>query len=169
MLDDPTATDLLLEKIQSFLGTPMLEIIIINLAFTVIAFLYLWSRVQLKLSAQNKIDLENKKRTSFEILLDQHYNLLVEKHLRQSNEEFLKDFSKVSKGILLWGSDKVVYHYGCYCEEYLNPKEEPAEREIHFANSVLGFRKSIGKRNWWNKIKPKHIVYIFRFTYSGTI
>ncbi|GEM_PF-1607773 len=173
MSTDSTAYFPLFEGIHSFFTTPILEIIIINLAFTIIALLYLWSRIQLKLSAQNKIDLEIKKRESFKDLLNQHSNLILGKHNKMPLEEWKNNFAEMSRNILLWGSDKVIVEYGEYVTaRFKNFKEKEiniTEREIHFAKAVLAFRKGIGYKNRFKKVKPEHIIYIFRIGYDTEI
>ena len=149
---DSTAIHLLFDKSHSLLGTPMLEIILINLVFTVIAFLFIWSKVQLKLSTQNKVDREIKKRESFKDLLNHHSDLILGKHMTMPLKEWMGNFADMSKNILLWGSDKVILEYGEYVMLRHKERREILEREIHFAKAILAFRKEIGYKNRFNKI-----------------
>jgi hypothetical protein len=168
MLPDSTFLDSLLQKTHTFLGTPMFEIIIINLAFTLIAFLLIWLKVQLKISTQNKIELEIKKRDAFKNLLDLHSDILLGRPLSEENaNNWDIKYSEMSINILLWGSDKVVYEYSKYILAKNSNNEKFEEREVNFANAILAFRKEIGYKNRFRKIKPEYIIKIFKANLFG--
>jgi hypothetical protein len=151
---------------------PNLTSLITILLIAIIPVVVLWFKIKVYFSSDKKKVFEKEKKEIFKILLDEHFKLLIGANLKMDDTEWHKNFSEVSKGIILWGSNNMINHYGNYCERYLDDvkcKTECSDREVHFAKAVLAFRKSIGKRNWFYRIKPKHIIYIFRFTYKGTI
>jgi len=148
----------------------MFEIIIINLVFTVIAFMFIWSKVQLSLSTQNKIDLETKKREAFKNLLVLHSDLILGKQFGNDIPiKWLEKFSDMTINILLWGSDKVIFEYGEYAMMKYKPTVKTEEREIHFANAVLAFRKEIGYKNRFKRVTPEHIIRLFKIGYEDKV
>ena len=115
MLTGSTSLNSLLKEIPSFLNPPILEIIIINLAINIFALLYFLYQTKIKISAQNKIEPELKKREAFKSLLDLHSDILLGRPLSEHNtDKWSIKYSKTSNDILLWSSDKVVYEYSKY-------------------------------------------------------
>lgn len=146
------------------------ENIILNLVFAAIAFTFIWFKLQLKLLSQNLVDLEQKKRDSFRNLLVLHSDLILGKHIpNKPIVEWLDKFSDMTINLLLWGSDEVIFEYGKYVELRTIHEKKFREREYHFANAVLAFRKELGYKNNKNKITPEQIIMIFRIGYDTEI
>lgn len=123
---------------------------------------------------KDKIGIEKNKRDAFKLLLDRHADIIVGKHIEPEKDNWITLYSEMSKDILLWGSDKVIAEYGKYVvlknkikKERAQKKDVPInydqeELENHFANAVLAFRKEVGYRNLFKKVKPEYILLIFK-------
>jgi hypothetical protein len=163
MLTDSTSFQALLKEGPSFLNSSVLEIIIINLAINIFAIIYFWYQTKIKISAQNKIELELKKRDAFKNLLKLHTDILLGRPLSEENaNKWDLKYSEMSVNILLWGSDKVIYEYSKYILAKNANNDKFEEREINFANAVLAFRKEIGYKNRFGRIKPEYVIKIFK-------
>lgn len=134
-----------------------------------VGFFFYYLRVRMKEKSQSKAELEKNKRESFQKLLDEHAKILLDKITDIPLDEWIKEFSDMSKSILLWGSDNVLSEYGKYVENYSNDIPKIEDRELHFAKAILAFRKELGYKNKKNIITPKQVVLIFRSGYKGTI
>jgi hypothetical protein len=134
-----------------------------------VGFFFYYLRVRLKEKSHSKAELEDNKRKSFRKLLDEHSKLLLEKHHKIPIDEWIKEFSDMSKSILLWGSDEVLSEYGKYVEKYSDDIQKIEERELHFAKAILAFRNELGYKNKREIITPKQVVLIFRSGYKGNI
>jgi|SRR5690554_1857017 len=163
----------LLKEVPAFYNSPILTIVIVNLLFNVFALIYFWYQTKIKIFAQNKIELELKKRDAFKNLLSLHSDILLGRPLSEQNAtKWDLKYSEMSVNILLWGSDKVVYEYSKYILAKSTNNEKFEEREINFANAVLAFRKEIGYKNRFRRIKPEYVVKIFKaslFSRNATI
>ena len=158
-----------LENLLTFVGTPMTlnDNLIFNLVWAAFIFTFFWFRLQLKLKAQNEIDLEQKKRDSFKNLLMLHSDLILSKHIpNYPVNEWLEKFSGMTNNILLWGSDEVISEYGKYSKLRNDSQNKYTEREYHFANAILAFRKELGYKNTGEIITPEQIITIFKIGYK---
>lgn len=144
--------------------------LIFNLVWAAFIFTFFWFRIQIKLKAQNEVDLEQKKRDSFKNLLTLHSDLILGKYdPEKSINKWLERFSEMTINILLWGSDEVISEYGKYVEHRTTHNKEYSEREYHFANAVLAFRKELNYKNNKDVITPEQIILIFRIGYDVEI
>jgi hypothetical protein len=147
-----------------------LESLVLNIVIVLLASFIIWFRLKLYLSSSGKLELENKKREAFKNLLVLHSDLILGKHIDSKVMiPWLEKFSEMTINILLWGSDKVIGEYGKYVKLRSVHETKISDREVHFANAVLAFRKEIGYKNRNNKITPEHIILIFRIGYDREI
>ena len=77
-----------------------------------------------------------------------------------SNEKWIGDFANVSKEALLWCPDSVLLYIGLYMYHFKPSGGET--QDINFAKAILQFRKTIGYKNRLRRIKPEHIIAIFK-------
>lgn len=140
----------------------VIETVLISSLTTSLGFLFYILRLKIKEKSESKAELELNKRKAFKKLLDEHSDIVLGSFHNKPIDEWSKEFSEMSKGILTWASDEVLSEYGKYAENYYGSEDDIIERELHFANAILAFRKSLGYKNKRNLITPKQIVYIFR-------
>lgn len=140
----------------------VLETFLISTLTTTVAFFFYILRLRVKEQSQTKAELELNKRKAFKKLLDEHSDIVSGAFHNKPLEEWTKNFADMSKDILTWGSDDVLSEYGKYAEKYYAEESDIIERELHFANAILAFRKELGYKNKKKIITPKQIVYIFR-------
>lgn len=146
------------------------QTLILDLVIAGLSFIAIWFKLELRLISLNKIDLEQKKRDSFKNLLEVHQDLILGKHLgNKSSTEWVEKYSEMAINLLLWGSDAIIYEYGNYANIRMHEKVKFTEREYHFANAVLAFRKELGYKNKRHRISADQIILIFRVGYDKEI
>lgn len=137
--------------------------LIINILLIAISFILIWYRIEIKIRVSDRYKIELDKRESFRNILRSHSNLLYRDIADDSESgEWLKEFSESVINMLLWCSDDVLYEYALYAKDRLSSGDEIIDRELHFANSIILFRKELKYKNKNNMIKPEDIVTIFR-------
>ncbi|MCH8325736.1 MAG: hypothetical protein IIB83_04115 [Bacteroidetes bacterium] len=151
----------------------VLETIIVSVLSTLgtaaVGFFFYYLRVLMKEKSLSKAELKENKRTSFQKLLDEHAKLLLDLNNDKPIKVWLKEFSDMSKSILLWSSDEVLEEYGKYVELYSSKHSKIEERELYFAKAILAFRQELGYKNKKDKITPQQVVLIFRSGYKSNI
>lgn len=140
----------------------VIETFLISLLTTSLGFLFYILRLKFKEKSEAKAELELKKRKAFKKLLNEHSDLVFGTFQNKTTQEWLNKFSEMSRDILTWAPDAVLSEYGKYAQEYSGKGEDIIERELHFANAILAFRKSLGYKNKGKLITPEQIIYIFR-------
>jgi len=141
----------------------VLETFLISTLTTTVAFFFYILRLRVKEQSQTKAELELNKRQAFKKMLDEHSDIVSGAFHDKPLDEWSKDFGNMSKDILTWASYEVLSEYGKYAEKYYSVGSgNIIERELHFANAILAFRKELGYKNKKEKITPQQIVYIFR-------
>lgn len=139
------------------------ETFLISSATTAVGFMFYLLRLKYKEHTESKAALELNKRQAFRKMLDEHSDIVSGAYHDKPFDEWSKDFGNMSKDILTWASDEVLSQYGKYAEKYYSSSSENIiERELHFANAILAFRKELGYKNKKKVITPQQIVYIFR-------
>lgn len=149
--------------LQTIFSSPIniLILFLFSASTAIVTYLLVWFKLRLFVRAQDKITIEKNKRDAFKLLLDRHSDLFLGKPQNRPVSDWLSNFSEMSKDILLWGSDTVLANYGNYALlRANNPKI--SQREVYFAKAIMAFRKGIGYKNWFWRVKPKHIIVIFR-------
>jgi predicted MPP superfamily phosphohydrolase len=117
-----------------------------------------WLEKKIIHSFESKVQLIERQRAAFSQLLDLHSEKVVGQH---HTEDWLLRYAKASKEILLWCPDDILHQYALYAQIFIATEREPEKYEIHFAESILRFRKHIGYNNRGNKINSKQIALIF--------
>ncbi|MCK4448788.1 MAG: hypothetical protein KAW56_17120 [Candidatus Marinimicrobia bacterium] len=133
-----------------------------------IIILYVKLKTEIRVSDRYKIELD--KRESFRNMLRSHsFLLLKDFSVDLESRKWLEGFSESIINMLLWCSDEVLYEYAMFAKERLDSGKEIIERELHFANSIILFRKELGYKNKDDKISPENIVKIFRIGFDKYI
>jgi hypothetical protein len=139
------------------------KIIILLIDGLFLGVITFWLRKRITVSIENKFGIVQKEREVFSRLLDLHSELLVD----ESFDPWLKRFYPTIKEALLWCPDNVVREYTLYARELLggrfNNGKEVSTHHLHFAKAILAFRKRLGYKNWFHRIKAEDIAITFSF------
>ena len=144
---------------EEFLKT-ITMLLVNDLFLGVIAF---WLRKRITVSIENRIGIVQKEREVFSRLLDLHSELIV----NESFDPWLKKFYPMIKEALLWCPDNVIREYTLYTRQLLGGRfdngKNVSTHHLHFAKSILAFRKRLGYKNWFHRIKAEDIAITFSF------
>jgi hypothetical protein len=139
------------------------ETLVLNIFIVIPPFIYLLFKLKMEIRVSDRYKLEIDKRESFRNILRSHSNLLYRDIADDSDAgQWLRDFSESVINMILWCSDEVLFEYAKYAKERLYSGGEIIDREIHFANSIILFRKELGYKNNGDLIQPNDIIIIFR-------
>ena len=137
----------------------------LNIIVVIPPFIFLWFKLKVEIKISDKYKIELKKREAFKSVLSAHSHLLY----RDMKDEWFDEFSDSVINLLLWCSDDVLYEYALYAREREKDSLEIIEREIHFANSIICFRKELKYENKNKRILPEDIINIFRIGFKDHV
>lgn len=140
------------EEVLKYIATPILT------GLSLGSVLVFWLKKRITISIENKVGIVQKDREVFSRLLDLHSELVG----RDLQTDWYKRFFPTLKDALLWCSDDVVRQYTLYAKGLIGQKKLE-KHHLHFAKSILAFRKGLGNRNWFARIKPEDIAITFFF------
>lgn len=158
------------QYVKMFFSSPyyFITLILFSVITSFVTYLLLRLKIRLFVKTQDKIKIEQDKRDAFKLLLDRHSDLILGRHIHREADSWTEKYSSMSKDLLLWASDAVIANYGNYVLVRVTDKTI-SKREKYFAKTIMSFRKGIGYRNWFWRVKPEHIIMIFRAGYDKEI
>lgn len=134
-------------------------------AFTSMVMLLLgagiwWFKRKFDRGQEVKKEKTEREKLVFERMLDNHSRQFANVYVNQNRTEHEFEHNlMVSKDLLVWSSDEVLFEYG----EYMTEEKllaELTDREKHFAKSILAFRKQIGYKNIG--LTPEKVAIVFK-------
>ena len=137
-------------------GDVVLAVVISTLSLSGIFKFWFEKRIIQRIA--DDIEITKRKRNAFDKLLGLWSERITGKAMSEKN--WIDDFALASKDLLLWCDDSVLYNMGEYFISF-DPNGTNTN-DIAFAKAILDFRESIGHKNVYGRIRPEHIVAIFK-------
>jgi hypothetical protein len=146
------------------------QTLVLNIFVVLPPFIYLWFKLRLEIKLKDEYKIELEKREAFKSVLASHSYLLYNEFMKNTEDRrWAEEFSNSTINLLLWCSDDVLYEYSLYAKDKMKNSVDIIDREKHFANSIIYFRKELGYKNKNNKITPESIIHIFRIGFKKQI
>ncbi len=138
----------------------ILEIFKIPLLTAFFTIILGWFSIYVK-NKLNRLDRkENEKLQKQREVFDKMLSLYSRKLSSNGvDNNWLQDFEIISKDLVIWANDKVLYEFSQYSKALI---ENNKDYEIYFAKTIEAFRKHIGYKNRFNKIKPQDFLNVFK-------